>query len=551
MIIGQSGHGKSTIVDALCFVLYGQPFRKVNKGALVNTVNNKACRVELSLETEEAKYVVVRGMKPDVFTIHRNDQLVEQEAASKDYQKWLEMNVLKMNMKTFIQIVILGYANHTPFMEMNASQRRTMVDEILGLDVFTKMNVILSAKAKELKNDITIIERETELMKSSLNELKSTVMKIHSQDKEKSVLIEAEIAELNAIIQREQSEADTINAAIAEKLPLVQELASMNTKSRNYTSVISKLEANIDNIEKDIKFFKDHDNCATCLQPITIEHKTSIITKKSNEVQTFSDGMKKAGEIAKSLNEKILAINVIANEISQFERQLYQKTTNISAALKDITSKQKQIQSLQESDGSIASELSKKVLQIVNDIQEKTKNREYMVQTRYLYEVSQVLLKDDGIKAQIIKEYIPALNQMVNEYLDQMNFHLKFELNEEFDEKILSRFRDNLTFYSLSQGEQSRLNLAMTLAWRRLAEMRNSASVNILFLDEMLDSAISAADIESVWKLIESMSTKTNIFVISHQPNSLYDKIHSVIEVKKSGNFSHIEGVSSDATTNT
>lgn len=540
MIVGQSGHGKSVLVDALCFVLFGQPFRKINKGALCNTINKKALLVTLELACDGINYTVKRGQKPDVFLIYKEGILIEQEAAQKDQQKWLETNVIKMNIKTFVQIVILGKANHVAFMEMTAAQRRTMVDEILGLDVFTKMNVILGSKMKELKNDLVIAEREIELMKSSLTELKTTVMKIHSQDKEKEKLIQAEIDELNNIIQREQNEADVIDKAIKEKAPLIAELNNLNKKSRDYADVISKLNNNIERTEVEIKFFNDHDNCSTCQQSITNEHKESIITKNKSTIDGFNDALEKASSISKSIVEKLNNINNISTEISSLERQLFQKTTNISAALKDITSKQKQIKTLQESDGSLASELSKKVLNIVNDIQVKTSIREEMIQTKYLYDISQVLLKDDGIKAQIIKEYIPALNKMVNEYLDQMNFHLKFELDEAFDEKILSRFRDNLTFYSLSQGEQSRLNLAITLAWRRLAELRNSAKVNILFLDEMLDSAISAADIESVWKLIESISEKTNIWVISHQSNALFDKVHSVMTVQKRGNFSSI-----------
>lgn len=540
MVIGKSGNGKSTIVEAICFALYGMPFRKIPKGKLVNTVNNKDCRVALTLSTPEAGYRIVRGIKPDIFEIYRNGELVEQQAASRDYQKWLESNVLKMNMKTFVQIVILGYANHTPFMEMTASQRRTMVDEILGLDVFTKMGVLLNAKVKELKNDLVLAEREIELMKSSLVDLKSTVVKLHSQDKEKEKIILAEIEELNKIIQHEQEDADKLNAAISEKLPLVSELSNLQSKLKSYESVISKLESNVERLRIESSFFETNTSCSTCKQPITDEHKKSIVTELKSKEEELLGALTKASAITREISESIREINRHSVEISALERQLYQKTTNITMALRDITSKQASIKTLQNSDSSLTAELSKKVLETVNLIQDKTSFREELIQSRYLYDVAQTLLKDDGIKAQIIKEYIPALNRMVNEYLDQMGFHLKFELNEEFDEKILSRFRDTLTFHCLSQGEQSRLNFALSLAWRRLAELRNSAKVNIIFLDEMLDKAISAADAASVWMLVDKLSTESNIWIISHQPDMLSQKVNRIFVVNKHGNFSHI-----------
>lgn len=539
LIIGQSGHGKSTIIESLCFGLFGKPFRKITKKNLVNTVNNKDCLVEVEFKIEDLEYKVVRGIKPDVFEIYVNGELLNQDPTTRDYQDYLEKNILKMSYKTFTQIVVLGFANYTPFMMLSAGERRAMVDELLDTNIFSRMMEVLKVRLSTTKTEIGVLSSNIEAYETSLEVLRSNLTKLRESDNKQRESIEAEIEELNGHIE-ELSKIIEEKQSIVESLQdQIEDITTKESSVTTYRDLLTKIEHNKETVESGISFFEENDQCPTCNQSITEEYKTTALESRRNKVKEFTGAIDKLqGNISKILSE-ITASKETLKTVGKLEKEILIASSNVSNYQRSIQSKIKQLADHKPTD---AVDDTKDQIKKLEDSVSECKDRKIsLTEDRHYYEVAQTLLKDDGIKSLIIKEYVPIINQLVNMYLDSMQFTMRFVLDETFEEQILSRFRDELKFQSLSQGEQSRLSLAIMLAWRKLAELRNSVATNILFLDETLDAAINAADLESVVNLLGEVSKENNVFIISHKPDALYDKVHSVIEIEKHGNFSRIK----------
>jgi DNA repair exonuclease SbcCD ATPase subunit len=540
LVTGQSGAGKSTIIESLTFVLFGKPFRKIQKKTLCNSVNGKDCLVELEFEANNVSYKIRRGLKPDIFEIYANDELLNQDPSVRDYQKYLDEHILKMNYRTFTQVIVLGYANHTPFMLLSAYDRRLMVDELLDTFIFARMYKKLLGRNTEHKNETTIVDNDISNFKSSIEVLVSNLNKLKSKEKSQEDAILHEIDKIQETISNLEVEVVQLQTEVESLFLKTESHDVYQKKFQELSTIRSKFEINLEKITKELKFFETSTSCPICEQGISHDHKDLMIDARSEQQEKIVLGITKAEETSNKIKDKLDEFQAILRTINSKEKEISSSTSAISTYQKVVASKQKELTLLTTGD-SVSKDTEEKIAELKNSLSESIDVKKDLIAQKHYYDAAGSLLKDEGIKARIIREYIPIINSLVNEYLDAMNFHFRFELDETFEEKILSRFRDELKYQNLSQGEQARLSLALTLSWRKLAELRNSVNCNLLFLDEITDDAISAADMESVWGLIEEMTKDNNVFIISHKPDIIYDKVHSQITIIKDGNFSKME----------
>jgi DNA repair exonuclease SbcCD ATPase subunit len=539
LIIGKNGEGKSTILDALCFGLFGKPFRNINKGQLVNSINNKNCLVTIEFDINGREYKIIRGIKPHVFEIWINGELVNQDAAVRDYQKVLEQQILKLNYKTFTQVVILGSASFVPFMQLPTTQRREVIEDILDIKIFSTMNQLLKEKVSETKDAIAKVE----------NEISTAKTKVESQQAIIKTIAEAKTNAIESIKSKISSSNDEIQHAESEISVIVEEINTLKTsisdKERvsedidKAKSIRSKLLQKIETCEHNTEFFSEHDVCPSCNQNIAEEYKEGII-KDLNE--KLLDNNTKIGElesILTSLNEKLYEITKIQSQITSKNIELSTRNSTITLLNKQVKEMQAEIESARNDTTNIDEEKSKLkdlAQEALNKINSKTALQEH----RNLEEVASILLKDTGIKTAIIREYLPIMNKMINKYLNAMDTYIHFELDEAFNEKIKSRFRDEFTYASFSEGEKMRIDLAILFTWRQVAKMKNSVNTNLLLLDEIFDSSLDTAGTDYFLNLMNQFGDKSNIFVISHKGDQLFDKFRSVIKFEKRNDFSII-----------
>ena len=537
LITGKNGEGKSTMLCALTFVLFGKPFRNVNKNQLVNSINKKNCLVEIEFSVNGHDYVVKRGIKPVVFEIHCDGKLINQDAALRDYQKVLEQQILKLNYKTFTQVVILGSATFVPFMQLPALQRREVIEDILDIKVFSIMNTILKDKIAQVKDEISNIDNEINNHKSKINSQKKLIEVIESNRKS---FIESIEAKLNA-------NNDTINKTYIEMQKVTEEMEHLRVKESKYSETHSAIEkasrmkvkitTNIDTCKHDIEFFDKNTSCPSCAQTIADEHKNKIlleleskITEHTNKLNDVEQAVVKLNKQLDSLNEVLDALRTKSIELSTL-RNTAKILTDQNADL---------VKEMQDANNN------------VNDITgEKLKMRQYAEQAielvtaksdlldqRQLHDVAMLLLKDTGIKTAIIREYLPVINKLINKYLAAMDFFVKFELDDSFQEIIKSRGRDQFTYASFSEGEKRRLDLAILFTWRQIARMKNSVNTNLLILDEILDGSLDGTGIDYFLSIMNQFGEHTNVFVISHKVHQMIERFDHVVRVEKKNDFS-------------
>lgn len=537
LIIGQNGAGKSTILDALCYGLYGKPFRKVKKDQLINSINGRDCLIEVELNVYNKDYKIVRGIKPTIFEIYENGKLVDQTAASKDYQEHLEKNILRLNMKSFTQIVVLGSSSFIPFMQLPTGVRREVIEDLLDIRIFSSMSNLLKERISTNKEDIT----------TTNNELKNSqeVLNIHEQqklkDQEKKQQV---IEENNRRIEELQNAISVTNGLIAiSTTELEQLLESISDKEKNKIKMdkILKIESDLEDKKKKskkvIQFYSENDNCPTCSQHIDEAIKSEKIKEKESailEVETAMINLNNQLAIVEKRNEEIL---FVSEQIKQKQTYITQElNSSIIRDQQEITLLQKQI-SKEDNDN------NNDVMVAIESIKEKQKQletqKQELLSLKDLYEFASIILKDGGIKSKIIKQYIPIMNSLVNKYLASMDFFVKFELDETFEEKILSRHRDDFTYDSFSEGEKMRIDLALLFTWRTIARMKNSANTNLLILDEVFDASLDTNGCDEFLKLIHGLEN-ANVFVISHKGDILQDKFGSIIRFEKQKNFSRM-----------
>jgi DNA repair exonuclease SbcCD ATPase subunit len=539
LIIGSNGAGKSTILDALCFGLFGKPFRKINKPNLLNSINQSHGVVEVEFTIGKKSYKVVRGIKPNVFEIYCNNDLLNQDSKSKDYQEQLEKSILKLNFKSFTQVVILGSASFVPFMQLSPADRRAIIEDLLDIQIFSSMNAILKEKSSELKEvtsknkyNIDLTEEKIELQKHNIEEHKKH-NDIEIKKKEDEITeSEKEIESCEKEINNIQSNIEILLKSIEDKTPNEKKISKLN-------QLESKMDDNIKKNKKDISFYEQNDNCPTCKQGIGEEFRNNQISEIEKKIDTQQKGLEQIKEEIVKLDNRMKDIQKINSEIYKNNNEIIQNNSTIKSLNEFIKKLKNQISDLSnkknnlEDDNSKLKKLKEELEALISEQQELTIEKQY-------YEYASTLLKDNGIKTKIIKQYLPIMNKLINKYLTAMDFFVNFNINENFEETIKSRHRDEFSYDNFSEGEKMRIDLALLFTWRQIAKLKNSTNTNLLILDEVFDSSLDSVGTEEFLKLMGEMGSETNIFVISHKGDQLFDKFRSVIRFQKKNNFSEV-----------
>ena len=541
LIIGQNGAGKSTILDALCFGLFGKPFRKINKPQLLNSINGKDAVVEVEFNIGQKKYKVIRGIKPNVFEIYLNDVLLNQDAASKDYQEILEKNILKLNYKSFTQVVILGSASFVPFMQLSAADRRTIIEDLLDIQIFSSMNAIVKEKMSALKDGITKSKYDIKLVEEKINlQMQNIEENKKNNDAEIGRKL-AEIGESKMQMSALRNDVEKINRHVAILQSKVgDKKEKLDKKAKGLFQIKGKVQTNIDRNEKEIQFYENNHDCPTCKQSITPEWKDSQVKEKTEKITTQRTGLQEIEEELKKVTDEVKSITDILTHINEHNGEIIKHNSTISAISSYITKLNGEIDELTkkgvETEGS-----DHKLVDLKNELRTYNQLYEEQLTEKHYHEFAGTLLKDGGIKTRIIKQYLPIMNKLINKYLTAMDFFVNFNINENFEETIKSRHRDEFSYANFSEGEKMRIDLALLFTWRQIAKLKNSTNTNLLILDEVFDSSLDTVGTEEFLKLINEMGTDTNVFVISHKGDQLFDKFRSIIKFKKVNNFSRIE----------
>ena len=538
LIIGTNGAGKSTILDALTFSLFGKPFRRINKPQLINSVNEKDCRVEVEFSIGNTEWKVVRGIKPAIFEIWRNDAALDQSAAALDQQKWLEQNVLKMNYKSFTQIVILGSSTFVPFMQLSAAHRREVIEDLLDIKIFSSMNTLIKEKIRSVKEEIKVFELKKEslldkvkMQEEFIGELENRGNANINANKEKIANLDKEIGDY---MEENTSNEDPLRALIREQ----DVITGYAEKLRKLGNLKGKISQKVSTITKEHKFFTENTVCPTCTQPIDEEFRINRISDAQNKAKELQSGYKELEEAIKEEEERERQYNSLTKEISKLTNGISQNNIKINGLRRQIRNLEKEIQVLTENLANRNSEHEK--LESFRDNLKTTYDElASKKDTINYYDFSYSLLKDGGVKSKIIKKYLPLINQQVNRYLQMMDFYINFTLDEEFNETVQSPIHEDFSYASFSEGEKMRIDLALLFTWREVARMKNSVNTNLLIMDEVFDSSLDGFGTEEFLKIIRYVIKDANIFVISHK-TGLEDRFESVIKFEKVKGFSRM-----------
>lgn len=539
LIVGENGAGKSTILDALSFALYNKPFRKINKPQLLNSINQKGLECEVEFDIGKRKYKIVRGMKPGKFEIYENDKLVNQDADSRDYQEYLEKNILKLNHKSFSQIVVLGSATFMPFMQLSAAHRREIIEDLLDIQIFTTMNTLLKDKVSINKDQLLNADTQIEITNSKIEMTEQYINTVKKDNDLRIAQHRQTIANHRADIVQFETTITELQKDIKSKQQSIKDKDNIARKKKKIEQLEVKLEEKIKTLEKDIDFYEHYDNCPTCKQEIDNEFKCSTVTEKNTTLTETTEGFTQLQEEYKKVSERLEEIQQVTEQINDLLMAVNLQNSSINAANKMISSIETEITNLQGGETSDNShQVSLKELKATLALLQSQKE-ELTVQKSVL-DVAQLILRDNGIKTKIIKQYVPVMNKLINKYLASMDFFVQFELDENFNEKIKSRFRDEFSYASFSEGEKMRIDLALLFTWRAIAKLRNSVTTNLLIMDEVFDSSLDGNGTEEFLKILNDLTSDTNVFIISHKGDTLFDKFHSVIKFEKHKNFSRI-----------
>lgn len=537
-ILGQNGGGKSTMLDAINFALYGKSFNSAQKSKIINSINGKKCIVELEFETNGSDYKVVRGMKPNVFEIYQNGTIITQAASVKDYQAILENQILKMTMKNFTQTVLVGMASFIPFMELSANDRRTIIENILGVGILTNMNSILKNKIQQNTINLQNINSDLQKIRIKLDSEKAlieTLKKNHNINLEK---IRQKIEANEAEIRKHEEKLKKLNEAFEKLNPINETYKKFKSQETNLLSEKSSLSTTIRSLQKDIKFITNHDVCPFCKQDIAKDHKTKLSEEMNKQVEETNKALdeivvklEKMSEREKKFSDALKKLGLISSKISE-------ENTSITMLNRENSSLSNDLSKTQSLDDVKVHENAIKDLAI--DAKNKLETKADLMSNRSLMDMATILLKDSGIKTAVVNQYLPTINQLVNQYLADMDFFLSFELDSQFNETIKARDRDDFTYQNLSQGERRRLDLAILFTWRKIAMLRNSCATNLLVVDEVLDSSLDEEGINMAMNLFRSFKD-SNIFVISHRESIQDGRFDRIIKVRKEKQFSIIE----------
>lgn len=540
LILGDNGAGKSTLLDALCFGLYGKGFRNLKKDLLVNSINNKDLLVEIEFSIGKKEYKVIRGAKPNKFELYVNNTLINQDASMRDYQDHLEKNILKMSHRSFTQVAILGSANFTPFMQLKPRDRRKLVEDLLDISIFSTMKLLLRKKVSDHNIEVKETEHEVEILEERINGLNSQLNALQKNRDEQIQKYESSIEETEANINSLLQRVDEKTEDVVEKKSLIEDSTSQKDRLQQANELERKLSENYKKAIKDVEFYESNEECPTCKQGLDEEHKKQHIQERQEKANEIRSAL---GELSKQIEDtqnRLEDIREVQDAIEEVQRTIGLLQTEITSNQKYIKKIQTQIEELSKGISG-GDEVSEKLTDSEDTLDTLLAKKQDLVDRTHYFEIAQLLLRDEGIKSRIIKQYVPIMNKLINKYLASLEFYVGFELDENFDETIKSRFRDVFKYENFSQGEKMRIDLALLFTWRAVARMKNSVNTNLLILDEVFDSSLDEAGTDDFLRLLNTLSEKTNAFIISHKGDQLYDKFEEVIRFEKHKNFSRIQ----------
>ena len=538
LIVGTNGAGKSTILDALTFSLFGRPFRKINKPQLINTVNEKDCIVEVEFTIGTTEWKVVRGIKPNIFEIHRNGEVLDQASASVDQQKWLEQTVLKMNYKSFTQIVILGSSTFVPFMQLPAAHRREVIEDLLDIKIFSSMNTVIKEKIRQIREEVKTLELKKESLFDKVEMQRNFIEELENRGNAKINDNQKKIVNLDAEVDIYMRENSSLEESIFKYIKEQEEVTGAADKLRKLGNLKGKISQKVLTITTEHKFFTENSVCPTCTQEIDETFRLHKITDSQNKAKELQSGYQELEETIKAEEERERQFNILSKEITKLTHEVSQNNTKVSGCQRQIRDLESEIQTLTNQLKNKNTEHEK--LESFRETLQKTYD-ELAVKKDSInyYDFAYGLLKDGGVKSKIIKKYLPLINQQVNRYLQMMDFYINFTLDEEFNETVQSPIHEDFSYASFSEGEKMRIDLALLFTWREVAGFKNSVNTNLLILDEVFDSSLDGFGTEEFLKIIKYTIKNANIFVISHR-TGLDDKFDNVIKFEKVKGFSRI-----------
>jgi DNA repair exonuclease SbcCD ATPase subunit len=537
LIVGENGAGKSTMLDAISFGLYGKAFRRISKPQLLNSINQKALEVELAFSIGQIDYVIKRGIKPNIFEIWKNDELLNQDAAARDYQAYLEQSILKMNFKSFGQIVVLGSSTFVPFMQLPAQHRREVIEDLLDIQIFSVMNNLLKDKVTNNKIEFQENKYQIDLIRDRVKSAKDHNESIRAMKSIEVSRIKEKVKEqLDYIATEEESieevfnSLDTLMASMIDKKDATKKFDELNDVDR-------KLDTKKIQLIKEIHFYENHDNCPTCKQGIEPEFKHETLQSHAKKSEEIEDAKRSIGEKRLLVEKRLLEIYNIEAEISAANLKAGEHRANIKLSKSILGGFKKE---LGDAEKEVEEVDNTKISELETELREQHDKQSQLSSDRETLSIVGSMLKDGGIKTRIIKQYVPVMNKLINKYLSAMDFFVQFELDEAFDETIKSRFRDVFSYGSFSEGEKLRIDLALLFTWRAISKLRNSVSTNLLIMDEIMDSSLDNAGTEEFLKIINELTSDSNVFIISHKGDQLYDKFDNTIKFEKHKNFSRM-----------
>jgi len=537
LIIGKNGAGKSTIIDALCYGLFGRPYRDINLPGLINSINDAGTCVEVEFRVGSTHYKVIRGMKPSIFQIYQNDVLLNQEAANRDYQKHLEKQILGFNMKSFTQIVVVGSTSFTPFMRLVPQDRRAIIEDLLDIEIFSTMNKVIKTKIKSLdellykiKAQISTILEKIELQKRHINDSKKITIEQITKKQADLEEWQTRINTLTNDAKLVQKHVDSLQAQIADNPSVLERI----TKLEKYNIQITN---NLEKLNREITFFNENETCPRCHQDI--DNKEQVIGECNIKIQEFSAGLSDLELHQQKLETRLEKIKQIQLKITAHQSELTKLQSQISEIQRYVGLLLVEINDLSNKKP-ISDDLLEVSKQLYSDLEQQNNQRKEAIDNKTYLDTAALLLKDNGIKAKIIKQYLPVINKMINKYLSAMDFFVNFNIDEEFNETIRSRHRDKFSYENFSEGQKRRIDLSLLFTWRAVAKVKNSVNTNLLILDEILDGSLDADGMDEFMRLLNTFGNETNTFLISHRGEILADKFNNIIRFELVGNFSEI-----------
>lgn len=535
LIVGTNGTGKSTITDALSFALFGKAFRKITKPQLVNTINKKNCEVEVWFSVGSDEFRIFRGISPAKFEIYKNGVLMNQEANARDYQKILEQNILKMNYKSFRQVMILGSASFVPFMQLTSANRREVIEDLLDIGVFSRMNILVKSTLSTIKSDIKSSEQELAIISTKISSQQRNIEDLErltdSVKIEKKASIKSSSDKIDVLMEKVQSLSDSIKHRSNQLEILTEKTEQRNKAKSSYETLKSK----ISDLVREVKFYDTNDHCPTCEQTIDEEFKADRISQSKNYAKNLSTEFSKCKDAIIKFEAEISDTKNVLEGIEEIQREIRTHQGSISQLQQSVAKLQQELLENKSVDLLKAkADLESMTLEQVEINQKLVGENEEL---KYNLAIAE-MLKDDGIKTKIIKQYLPVINQLVNSYLKTLDFFVSFNLNDKFEEEIRSRYRDTFSYDSFSEGEKQRIDLSLLFTWRAIAKMKNSVSTNLLVLDETFDASLDNDGIENLLKILNTLDDNSNVFIISHKGDILEDKFQKKIEFVKHNNFS-------------